>query len=197
MIVDQSPYRHSHPIIWAQRITVGVLIVAFCSLDAHAQTYSLNNVKIQLLSKETLQGQLIRVTSDSLFMKMKRGKIQSINYRSVDFVKMQRSWGTTNGLLIGAGAGLTVGLVVGVAAGDGGSGGSNNSYWSGLKSTSQSLELVGTGLIGALGGAIFGAIIGSKPRKISIQGNWKEYEELRTQCLLSLWRQAEKAKRKH
>lgn len=195
MIVDQLPYRHIHPIVCARRITLGILMVGFIAFNSHAQTYSLNNVKIQLLSKETLKGQLIRMTSDSLFLKMKGGKIKALNYRSVDFMKMRRSAGTTNGILIGAGAGLTVGLVVGVAAGDGVSGSSKNSYWGGLRQTSQSLELVGIGLMGAFAGGIIGAIIGSNPRKISIQGNQKRYDELRTQCLLSLWKQAEKTKR--
>jgi hypothetical protein len=182
--------------IWSRLIAVSILWAGILPSSSCAQTYSLTGVRVQLLSGEVLTGRLARMSSDSLFIEMKGGKRRTVHYRSVDQVKMRRADGISNGIWIGAGSGLALGLVTGIALDDGGSSSSNGSYWSGLNQSTQSMEIAGMGLLGALAGATAGAIIGSQPKKIAIQGERRKYEELRTKCLTAFWEQSEKDKKK-
>jgi len=182
----------------ARLIALAILVTGIAPLSVDAQMYDLNNIKIQLLSGEVLKGRLKRLSVDSLYIETKSGMRKTAHYRSVDHVKMHRKGGVDNGILIGAGAGTAIGVMLAVAAQDDGSGTSSSSggcYLCNINPIDPVLEVIGAGLLGALAGATVGAVFSSQPKKIDIQGDRKNYEDLRTLCLLSLTRQAEKSRK--
>ena len=63
----------------------------------------------------------LNISKSSLYVELKGAKKRTVHYRLVDHVKMYRSGGVENGMLIGAGAGLVVGVVAGVVATSSGS----------------------------------------------------------------------------
>jgi hypothetical protein len=183
-------------ITWGHLIIFGILTMGIVPLRSLGQSYSLKGAKVQLIGGEVFKGTLIRMTSDSIIVELKDGRRKSVHYQSVDHMKMHRSGGVENGVLIGAGAGLVVGVVAGIAANTEDSNASSNCYYCNVNPVDPALVVAGAGFLGALVGASIGAIFSSQPSKILIQGDRMKYEDLRTKCLMSFWKQAENDKKK-